>query len=174
MSLIDYCNLLVYVQRQTDRLLRLFKKFIKDYVDDIVIFSRTLLKHISHLRQVFALFKRVKVILKLFKSFLEYLNVQLLGQRVNFFELSTSAKRLTIINKLRFSITLSALEIYLDITEYLRNYIAWYAQIVRSLQNRKIELLKSSSKGDRERKFFLAITRLSNSTTAKLLSFKTL
>ena len=74
----NYYNLSVYVQRQIDRLLRLFKKFVKDYVDDIVIFSRTLLKHISYLRQVFVLFKRVKVVLKSFKSFLEYLNVQLL------------------------------------------------------------------------------------------------
>ena len=126
MPLIDYCNLLVYVQRQTDRLLRFFKKFVKDYVDNIVIFLRILLEHISYLRQVFALFKRIEVILKSFKSFLEYLNVQLLGQRVDFFRLSTSAKRLTVINKLRFSIILSALETYLDITKYLRNYIAWY------------------------------------------------
>ena len=35
-----YKNSFVYVQRQIDRLLRVYRKFVKTYVDDIVIFSR--------------------------------------------------------------------------------------------------------------------------------------
>ena len=35
-----YKNSLVYVQRQIDRLFRAYRKFVKTYVDDIVIFSR--------------------------------------------------------------------------------------------------------------------------------------
>ena len=121
--LMSYCNSPAYVQRQTNRLLRPFKSFAKKYVNDIVIFSKTLAKHISHLRQVFTLFQRVRVTLKPFKSFLSYPNVQLLKQRVNSFKLFISSKRLTTISKLKFSHTLAALETYLNMTGYLRNYI---------------------------------------------------
>ena len=129
----NYCNSSAYVQRQTNRLLRPFKGFIKDYVNDIVIFSKSLTEHVRHLRQVFSLFKRVNVMLKTIKFFLDYLDVQLLSQRVDFFNLSTSKKRLEVINKLKFSLTLAALETYFDIIDYLRSYIVWYAQIIRSL-----------------------------------------
>lgn len=172
--LMGYCNSPAYVQRQTDRLLRPFKAFAKGYVDDIVIFSRTLLDHIAHLRQVFSLFKRVGVALKPSKSFLGYPNVQLLGQRVDSFGLSTPAERLAAISKLIFPLTLSGLETYLGMTGYLREYVAWYAQIARPLQDRKTELLKPSPKGGRGRKSFAAITRLTNPTAAELLSFKIL
>ena len=172
--LMGYCNSPAYVQRQTDRLLRPFKSFAKGYVDDIVIFSKTLAEHISHLRQVFALFQRVRVALKPSKSFLGYPNVQLLGQRVDSFGLSTPSERLAAISKLKFPHTLAALETYLGMTGYLRNYIAWYAQIARPLQDRKTELLKPSPKGGRERKSFSANTRLANPTDEELKSFTTL
>ena len=172
--LMGYCNSPAYVQRQTDRLLRPFKEFAKGYVDDIVIFSKTLREHLSHLRQVFTLFKRVGVALKPPKSFMGYPNVQLLGQRVDSFGLSTPHERLAAISKIKFPLTLAALETYLGMTGYLRNYIAWYAQIARPLQNRKTELLKPSPKGGRERKSFSTKTKLSDPTEAELASFHAL
>ena len=172
--LMGYCNSPAYVQRQTDRLLRAFKAFAKGYVDDIVVFSKTLAEHLSHLRQIFALFKRVGVALKATKSFIGYPNVQLLGRRVDSFGLSTPHERLAAISKLKFPLTLAALETYLGMTGYLRNYIAWYAQIARPLQNRKTELLKPSPKGGRERKSFSATTKLTDPTEAELASFDAL
>ena len=172
--LMGYCNSPAYVQRQTDRLLREFKAFAKGYVDDIIIFSKTLQEHIQHLRQVFTLFRRAGVVLKPVKSFMGYPNVQLLGQRVDSFGLSTPQERLAAISKLRFPQTLAALETYLGMTGYLRNYIPWYAQVARPLQDRKTELLKPSPKGGRERKSFAATTRLSQPSEAEIKSFKTL
>ena len=46
--LMGYCNSPAYVQRQTDKLLREFKEFAKGYVDDIVIFSKTLQEHLPN------------------------------------------------------------------------------------------------------------------------------
>ena len=63
------------MQRQTNRLLRLFKEFIKGYVDDIIIFLKTLAEYILYLRQIFILFKRVGVAFKILKSFIKYLNI---------------------------------------------------------------------------------------------------
>ena len=71
--------------------------------------------------------------LKTIKFFLDYLDVQLLSQRVDFFDLFTSKKRLEVISKLKFSLTLATLETYLDMIDYLRSYIVWYAQIIRPL-----------------------------------------
>ena len=172
--LMGYCNSPAYVQRQVDRLLREFKAFAKGYVDDIVIFSHTLEEHIRHLRLVFTLFLRVGVVLEATKSFVGYPNVQLLGQRVDSFGLSTPQERLAAISKLKFPQTLAALETYLGMTGYLRNYIPWYAQVARPLQDRKTELLKPSPKGGRERKSFAATTKLSQPSEAEIKSFETL
>ena len=43
---------------------------------------------------------------------------------MDLFRLSIPQKRLEVINKFKFSFILVALETYLDITGYLRNYIA--------------------------------------------------
>ena len=48
--LMNFKNSLFYVQRQTDKLFRSFKTFIKAYVNDIIIFSKILHEHIEHLR----------------------------------------------------------------------------------------------------------------------------
>ena len=77
-----------------------------------------------HLRQVFTLFLRAGIALKPSKSFVGYPNMQLLGQRVDSFGLSTPQERLAAISKLEFPRTLTALETYLDITGYFRKYIA--------------------------------------------------
>ena len=169
-----YYNLPAYVQRQTDCLLRAFKEFAKGYINDIVIFSKTLAEHISHLRQVFALFKCVGVALKATKSCVGYPNVQLLGQHVDSFGLSTPQERLEAISKLEFPLTLAGLETYLGMTGYLRPYTAWYAQISEPLQICKTELLKPSPKGYREQKSFPANTRLSHPTAEEVALFTTL
>ena len=121
-----YCNSPAYVQRQTDRLLREFKEFAKGYVDDIIIFSKTLEDYIRHLRLVFKLFRRINVVLKPIKLFVGYPNIYLLGQYIDLFGLSTPQERLAAISRLKFPQTLAALETYLGITGYLRNYIPWY------------------------------------------------
>jgi len=53
------------------------------------------------------------------KSFLTYLFIQLLKQQVDALELATSEDKLVAIADLCFSISLSQLEKYLDLTEYL-------------------------------------------------------
>lgn len=70
--LMGYCDLPAYKQCQIDWLLQSFKVYAKSYVDNIVIFFKTLSDHTFHLRQIFGLFKAcwgrpqaLKVILEL-------------------------------------------------------------------------------------------------------------
>lgn len=55
------------------------------------------------------------------KSYLNYPDVTLLGQRVNILGLSTSKKKLKAVRLLKYPETLGALEYYLDLTGYLRS-----------------------------------------------------
>ena len=62
------------------------------------------------------------------KSYLGYPSVQLLGQRVIGFGFTTSEEKIAAIAKLTFLTTLKALETYLGMTGWLRDYIPFYAQ----------------------------------------------
>ena len=54
--------------------------FIKAFVNNVVIFSKTLKDHLKHLRMVFSLFNQYRLILNEKKSFLGYSIITLLGQ----------------------------------------------------------------------------------------------
>ena len=67
------------------------------------------------------------------KAFLSYLLVQLLRQHVDVLNLTISENKLAVIRNLEFSRTLAALKRYLDMTDYLKQYISYYFVIVKSL-----------------------------------------
>ena len=112
-----YKNFLVYVQRQIDRLLRLHRHYVKTYVDDIVIYFKTLDEHKTHLRSIFDMLKINNISIKSEKTFINYLTIHLLRQKVNFLKLTTIEKKLKTIFRLSYSKTLQSLEIYLKFTE---------------------------------------------------------
>ena len=132
-----------YVQRQTDRMLRPFRAFARAFVDDIVIFSNTLEEHVSHLRQIFAMFKQRNVSLSPDKSYLGFPSVTLLGQHVDSLGYATSEEKIEAIQSLKFPYSLRDLEIYLGLTGWLRSSIERYAQISEPLQNRKTNLTRN-------------------------------
>ena len=174
-AVMGFKNSPAYVQRKIDTILRIYKAFAKAYVDDIVVFSRTLEEHVSHLRQVFQLLDSYGIRLSPKKSYLGYPTVALLGQKVDAFGLTIAADKLAAIANLKYPHTLKDLEIYLGFTGWLRNYIAWYAQKSEPLQRRKTLLLRESpsSKG-RQRKVYSARTQLAAATTAELESYRQL
>jgi len=102
-----------------DRILQRQRAYARAYIDDIVIFLNTLKEHLKHLHNVFTMLKRMRICLSSEKSFLTYLFIQLLEQQVDTLELATSEDKLVAIAGLCFSISLSQLEKYLGLTEYL-------------------------------------------------------
>ena len=174
-AVMGFKNSPAYVQRKIDTILRIYKAFAKAYVNDIVVFSHTLKKHVSHLRQVFQLLDSYDIRLSPKKSYLGYPTVALLDQKVDAFGLTIAANKLAAIANLKYPHTLKDLKIYLEFTEWLRNYIAWYAQKSEPLQRRKTLLLRESpfSKG-RQRKVYSARTQLATATTAELKSYRQL
>ena len=173
-AVMGYKNSPAYVQRQIDRLLRALRKFARAYVDDVVVFSKTLEEHVDHLRQVFALFSKYGISINPAKAFLGYPSVQLLGQKVDSLGLYTAEDKLRAISKLRFPSTLSQLEIYLGLTGWLRNYVPHYAALTKPLQDRKTMLLLPAPKSGNERKNFATKTLVGPPSRAEEESFRAL
>ena len=63
--IMKFRNNSTYVQRQIDIILRDFRDFVRVYVNDIVMFNKTLEKHIEHLIKIFELFRKMNIVLKL-------------------------------------------------------------------------------------------------------------
>ena len=59
-------------------MLKPFRDFVKAYIDDMIAFSRILIKHLKHLWKIFILFRERRVSLNFKKSFLEYSSMILL------------------------------------------------------------------------------------------------
>ena len=142
-ALMGYKGSPPYVQRQTDAILRPLREFVRAFVDDIIIFSRTLKEHESHLRQLFQLLRARRASLSPSKSFLGFPSVILLGQRVDSLGMSTSEDKVRAITALRFPLSLRDLEIFLGLTGWLRNSIPRYAQRAEPLQERKTTLTQA-------------------------------
>lgn len=122
-----------YVHKRIDIIFCPFREFARAYIDDIVIFSTSFEEHVVHLHCVFSFFQSIGMRLNLKKSYLRYLSVHLLGQRVTGLGLTTSEEKIAAIAKLTFPTTLKALETYLGMTGWLRDYIPFYAQKTKPL-----------------------------------------
>ena len=99
---INYKNSFSYVQRQTNKLLRSYKQFVKTYVNDIIVHFKILRKHLKHLRTFFQIFRIKRISLVVTKSFLTYFFVILLNQRVNNLNMFTIVEKIVVIISLRF------------------------------------------------------------------------
>ncbi len=82
--------------------------------------------------------------------------------------------KLIIIFRIRFSLSLSQLEKYLDLIDYLQQYILHYTAIIKSLQQQKIFLnqdLQAKETKENAKKQIIIIIRLNKSILKKLNIF---
>ncbi len=91
--------------------------YAKAYIDDVVVFSKTLEDHLNHLDKVFALFQKMNITLKAVKTYLEYLIIVLLDQKVDSLSLFTIEDKLKAIAKMLFLRTFKDLKTYLEATD---------------------------------------------------------
>ena len=171
---INYKNSSTYVQRQIDRLLRKFRRFARTYVDDIVIYFKIVEKHAQYLRSAFDMLRQNNISIKFIKTFQDYSFVRLFDQKIDSFELSISEKKLKTITKFSFSRILRQLEIYLDLIDWLRDYVSFYVDVFKTLQKRKTKLLKSFLKVVNAKKTYSSRTRLENALSLKIEFFRIL
>ena len=109
------------------------RAWARAYVDDIICRARSLSDLLKNLRIFFNIFLEYSISIKPTKSFLNYPDVGLLGQRVNTLGLTMSEENFRTIKHLTYPKTLGALEYYLGLNGYLCNYIHFYAQLAAPL-----------------------------------------
>lgn len=106
------------------------KSFIKIYVDNIIIKTKSLTNHLSNFKFLFKLFIEYNILISLIKTFLNYFNVNFLKQRVNLFDLITIKNKFKTIKTLKYSTILKILKYYINLTNYLRNYVYYFTQLI--------------------------------------------
>lgn len=138
--IMGYINSVAYVQCEIDNILRNVRTWARVYVDDIICGAKSLPDLLEKLHILFDIFLEYNISIKPSKSFFNYPDVELLGQRVNSLGLTTSEEKLRAINLLNYPEILSALKYYLGLIGYLRNY----AQLAAPLQALKSSLLRDA------------------------------
>lgn len=172
-TVMKFKNSSIYVQREMNNALRNLS-FAKTYIDDVLMFNKILKKHLRHLNLIFKLFRKMNITLKSKKIYLTYSSIVLLRQKIDSLELITSTDKLKAIVKFLFSRSLKNLEYYLDLIEYLRDYISFYAQKLKSLQQRKTLLLKNELATKLSRKNHNRRTLLKNLIDEKIKAYNQL
>ena len=141
-------------------------------MNDIVIFNKTFNEHLFHLNIIFQLFKRMNIIIKSIKTYLNYLLITLFNQKVNNLNFITTEKKLKIIFKLQFSNSLKLLKFYLNLTEWMKNYVSYYAQLSNSFQTKKTLMLHKFLIKNNVKKRFSANSRLNIFINVKRLFYE--
>ena len=119
--------------------------------------------HVDHLRKLFLKLIKLRIILNVKKTFFNYFNITLLKQKIDVFDLSITKKRIVVVKTIRFFKNLKTFEIYLDLTNYQKNKMTWYAQKTKFLQQKKTRLLRDSSFiNEQKRKIYFRITLVTN------------
>ena len=168
----NFKNSFVYVQCQTNLFLKNMRKFAKTFIDDIIIFSRIRKNHLKHLKIVFERLFFYDVIFNFAKKILNFFFLILLNQIMNALKFITAKKKLIAIVQLIFSRILNAFEIYLKLTEWMRNYVSYYVQIVKSLQNWKTIFLKNEFIKNNFKKTFFKKTFINQLINVKYQSYE--
>src|SRR5436190_22457056 len=79
-ALMNYQESSSYAQHMMNMIFKFHKFFTHCYINDIIIFSKTLKNHFKHLNTVFNLFNELRITLKKVKIHLDYLSIILLNQ----------------------------------------------------------------------------------------------
>lgn len=166
-----YLNSVPFVQWQMDFHLRDFVEFCRAYIDDIVITSVTLDKHVHHLHAGFQSLVKLNLMMEPAKSYIGYQSVQLLGQHVDAFRLATLDEKTRAIADLEFPKTIQQLETYLGMTGTLRHFIRHYTYLLEPLEERKALLLKGIPVKGWPRREFARAMSLAQPSQAELDAF---
>ena len=165
--IMGFINSITYVQREIDTILRAVRDWARAYIDDIICGATSVEDLLQKLRILFEIFVAKNISIQPTKTYLNYPDVGLLGQRINSLGLATADDKLKAIRLLKYPDTLGALEYYLGLTGYLRSYVHFYAQLAEPLHSLKTSLLKGAPIAGPQRRSFASKTKLPLPTRAE-------
>ena len=172
-TMMKWKDFFAYVQKKMNEIFKNYS-YVRVYIDNVIVFSSSFEKHLRHFSSIFAFFQQWNITLKIFKTYFEYFSIFLLSQKIDSFDLATTKKKLKIITKLFFSAFLKTLKKYIEMTEWFKNYVPYYAQKSKTLQRKKTKLLKNDSVKNSIKKNFNQKILLKNFSTEKLQFYEQL
>ena len=155
-------------------------KFVLVYIDDVIIFSRTLDEHLKQLHEVLQILEQAGITLSLAKCHFAYPSIQALGHEVSRLGLSTAQDKVDAIYKMLFPDSLKQLEYVIGFFGYYRKFVegfAWVAAPLVILKTKGFKRLEPTpeekgSKHKRER--FAISTEVTSYATPEELKAATL
>ena len=102
-----------------DQLLDKHSHYYKAFIDNIIIFSDNTEQYKQHLKTIFQLFLSKNIAISPTKLYIIYLDIELLGFRVNSLGLTTTKEHVIAFHNLAFPDSLKALEQYLGASSFL-------------------------------------------------------
>ena len=132
-ALIGFRNSPIYIQRFIDRLLDKYSYYYKAFINDIIIFSNNVEQYEQYLKTIFQLFLSKNIAISPIKLYIAYLDVELLGFRVNSLGLTTTKECVVAFYNLAFLDLLKALEQYLGASSFLQYLILYFAKLSEPL-----------------------------------------
>lgn len=122
------------------------------YVDDVIIFSRSLNNHLRHLQEVLQRLMKSGLTLQVSKCHFAYASIKALGHRVSRLGLATDDDKIEAVRNMELPRTLSDLETALGFFNYYRQFVRGFAYITLPLEDMKTRLLKGVPVKGRPRK----------------------
>lgn len=122
-------------QRLMDRLLKLHEEYARAYFDDIIIYSRNIHDHLTHLESVFKTI--IAFNLKLKRSKCQFIreSINFCGYQITGNKISRDAKFIEAIAKLEKPSNVSQLQSFLGLVNYGSRFVSNFAALCKPLNN---------------------------------------
>ena len=111
----------------------ILNQFVMVYIDDIIIFSKSMAEHLNHLEQVFILLKEARMKIKIQKCRFARNEVEYLGHIVSNKGISADPKKLQAVRNFPAPKNIDQLRSFLGLTNYYRRFINQFAELVHVL-----------------------------------------
>ena len=146
-------------------------EFVYVFIDDVLIYSKSIEEHLVHIKQVLEVFKENKLKINIEKCHFLQTEVDVLGHKLTTKGLSPMESKITAIKKWEAPSSLHELRSFLGAVGYYRDFIPKYAQITSPL----CKLLKKNTKyewnKEQQESFELLKKKLINSPILKFPLF---
>ena len=131
------CNAPATFQRMMDEVLgELDRKIGRDYIDDLIIGSKTFDQHLEDLEKLFTKLGEYNLKIKLNKCVFARSKVIYLGHEVSIDGVAPNPEKVEAISKMKPPTDISGLRRFLGLTSYYRRFIKDYSKIAHPLNER--------------------------------------
>lgn len=119
-----------------------FRQFVIAYLDDVIIYSRSLEEHKKHLNRVFKVIQASGLVLNLKKCRLCKTEVKILGNIINSGQIKPDPDKISALRAYNKPNTIKEMRSFLGLANYIRSYIPNFAGLASPL----FDLLKGESR----------------------------